>query len=171
MFTVVSFSVGESLWPWMVAALLALVPVLAAVLLRGVREAPRWLAVVAPAAVVGFIGAYQWVSYAFVAPRLLFLLPFYLLLLVRGARAWTGLGTTACTGVALLSLCGLAAYFEQTGFLNKAYVSPTGPSRTRSAPARTTDQSPSFSITAAATSPPWRPACRARRAPCTSQIQ
>lgn len=124
-FAVVSFSVGESLWPWMVVALLALAPVLVAVLLRGVREAPVWLAFVAPAAVVGFIGAYQWVSYAFVAPRLLFLLPFYLLLLVHGARVWTGLGTAVCTGLALLSLGGIAAYFEQTGFLNKAYVLPT----------------------------------------------
>jgi hypothetical protein len=124
-FTVVSFSVGESLWPWMVVALLALAPALAVVLLRGVRAAPVWLAFVAPAALVGFIGAYQWVSYAFVAPRLLFLLPFYLLLLVHGARRLAGFGTAVCTGVALLSLGGIAAYFEQTGFLNKAYVLPT----------------------------------------------
>lgn len=124
-YTLVSFSVGESLWPWMFAALLVLAPVLGAVLLRGVREAPGWLAFVAPTAVIAFIGAYQWVSYAFVAARVLFLLPFYLLLLVHGARVWTGLGTTVCAGLALLSLGGITAYVEQSGFLNKAYVLPT----------------------------------------------
>ena len=50
----------RSLWPWMVAALLVLAPALAVVLLRGVRAAPVWLAFVAPAAVVAFVGAYQW---------------------------------------------------------------------------------------------------------------
>jgi hypothetical protein len=124
-FTAVSFTAGESLWPWMVAALLAFAPLLAAVLLRGVRAAPGWLGFVAPAAVVGFAGAYQWVSCAFVAPRLLFLLPFYLLLLVHGARVRTAFGTGVCSGLALLSLGGIAAYFEQSGFLNKAYVVPT----------------------------------------------
>jgi hypothetical protein len=109
----------------MIAALLLLAPALAVMLVRGVREAPPWLAFVAPAAVVGFIGAYHWVSYAFVAPRLLFLLPFYLLLLVQGARVQTGAGTAVCAGVALLSLGGIAAYFDQAGFLNKAYVIPT----------------------------------------------
>ena len=125
-FTAVSFSVGEALWPWTVAALPVIALLLAAALLRGVRERPAWLAAVAPAAAVAFLGARQWVSYAFVAARLLFLLPFYLLLIVRGARVPTRLGTALCAALALFSLAGIAAYFEQTGFLNKAYVLPTG---------------------------------------------
>ena len=39
-FTAVSFSVGESLWPWMAGALLVLAPLLATVLLRGLRAPP-----------------------------------------------------------------------------------------------------------------------------------
>jgi hypothetical protein len=124
-YTAVSFSIGESLWWWMVALLLLLAPSLAVVLVRGVRAMPDWLAVVAPTGAIAFIGAYQWVSYAFVAGRLLFLLPFYLLLLVRGARASAGLGAAACAALALLSLGGISAYVEQSGFLNKAYVVPT----------------------------------------------
>ncbi len=124
-FTFASFSVGESLPPWMIAALLVLSPGLAVVLWRALREPPAWLAVVAPAAVIGFLGAYQWVSSVFVAARLVFLLPFYLLLLVHGARGRARLGTVVCTALAVVSLGGIACYFGQIGFLNKAYVVPT----------------------------------------------
>ena len=124
-FAFVSFSIGESIPAWALVAFLLLSPALVLVLVRGLREPPLWLGVVAPAALVGFVGGNHWVSYAFVAPRLLFLLPFYLLLVVRGARVQPRLGTVVCAGVAVLSLAGVVAYFEQTGFLNKAYLVPT----------------------------------------------
>jgi hypothetical protein len=124
-YSAISFSVGESLWPWMVAALLPLAPLLAVLLVRGARERPEWLAIVVPTAAIAVVGACQWVSYAFVAARLLFLLPFYLLLLVRGARPATRLGSAVCAGLAVLSLGGLSAYVAQSGFLNKAYLLPS----------------------------------------------
>jgi hypothetical protein len=123
-YTAVSFSIGESVQPWMLGVLLALGPGLVVLLLAALRPPPAWLALVAAAAVIGFAGAGQWVSYAFVAPRLLFLLPFYLLVLVRGASAHPRLGALVCGGLALASIGGIAAYFAEAGFLNKAYVIP-----------------------------------------------
>ena len=123
-FTAVSFSIGESVRPWMIGVLLALTPALAVLLVAGLRPAPPWLAVVAPAALIATVGACRWVSYAFVAPRLLFLLPFYLLVLVRGARIRARLGNVVCAALAVASCGGIAAYFGQIGFLNKAYVIP-----------------------------------------------
>ena len=124
-FLAVSFTAGEALPSWMLAALAVLAPLVAIALLRGMRERPSWGRFVAPAAGLGFVGAYQWVSYAFVAGRLLFLLPFYLMLLVHGARPAVRSGAALCAAVALLSLGGIGAYFAQSGFLNKAYVVPT----------------------------------------------
>jgi hypothetical protein len=122
-FTAVSFSIGESVLPWMLGVL-ALTPALVVLLAAGLRPAPPWLAVVAPAALIATVGACRWVSYAFVAPRLLFLLPFYLLVLVRGARTRARLGNVVCAALAVASCGGIAAYFGQIGFLNKAYVIP-----------------------------------------------
>ena len=124
-FTALSFSVGETLWPWMLVGAALLAPLVVAMLLRGLRPAPAWLGIVVPAAVIGFVGAQQWVSYAFVPARLLFLLPFCLLLFVRGAQRHGGLGTVACAAAVLLSLAGIAAYFGQVDFLNKAYCVPS----------------------------------------------
>ena len=63
-------------------------------------------------------------SYAFVAGRLLFLLPFYLLALVSGGRAMPRLRVAVCGALLVLSVAGISGYFAQTGFLNKAYVIP-----------------------------------------------
>jgi len=123
-FMAVSFSIGEAVWPWMIVSLAVLAPVVAILFAGGLRQSPPWLAAVAPAAVIGFVAAGQWVSYAFVAGRLLFLLPFYLLLLVHGGRAHPRLGALAYAGLVILSVGGISAYFAQSGFLNKAYVIP-----------------------------------------------
>ena len=62
-------------------------PAMVWMLWTGVRRAPDWFAVVLPVALVGYLGASRWVSFAFIPARLLFLLPFYLLLLVRSRGA------------------------------------------------------------------------------------
>ena len=123
-YALVSFSVGESLWSWMSLGLVPLAAGLAVLLWRALCSPPPWLALVVPAAAIAFAGASQWVSFAFVAARLLFLLPFYLLLLLHGARNAPRLRATVGGLWLALSLGGISAYFAGVGFLNQAYVIP-----------------------------------------------
>ena len=123
-YALLSFSVGEALWPWIPALVSLLALGLALWLWRALRAPPAWLALLLPVAAIAWLGATRWVSYAFVAARLLFLLPFYLLLLLHGVRDAPRL-RTAVGGLWLaLSIAGLAAYFAGVGFLNQAYVIP-----------------------------------------------
>lgn len=123
-FTVIAFAIGESVQPWMIIALLLLAAPLALLVAQGIRQRPAWLAFAVPAALIAFVGARHWVSYAFVAGRLLFLVPFYFLLIVLGGRAMPRLRAAVAVALLLLSLGGIRAYFDQEGFLNKAYVIP-----------------------------------------------
>ena len=123
-YTFIAFAIGEAVQAWMIGALALLALPIAVLALEGVRARPPWLAFAAPAALIAFVGAHQWVSYAFVAARLLFLLPFALLLLVSGARTRPRLRASVCAALAALALAGNHAYFRQSGFLNKAYVVP-----------------------------------------------
>src|SRR5206468_3303482 len=61
-------------------------------------------------------GVVHWVSFAFVPARLLFLLPFWVLLITR--RAWIAVV------LAGLSVVSLVSYFRQENFLNKGYLLP-----------------------------------------------
>jgi hypothetical protein len=56
--------------------------------------------------------------------RLAFLLPFQLLLLLRGCERRPRLGTAVVAGLVLTSLLGAASYHRQRDFLNKAYLVP-----------------------------------------------
>ncbi len=123
-YTFVSFSFGEMLPPWVAGLALLLVPAVLALLWTALTAPPGWLQLLLPAALIGFAGASQWVSYAFVAARLFFLFPFYLLLLLHGARKRRTLGTIACGGLLCVSLLSDASYFRQDGFLNKGYLIP-----------------------------------------------
>jgi hypothetical protein len=123
-YTAVSATVGETFHPWMLPAVAAVTPAAVLLAVRGGRTHNEWLGVVLPAAIVGFAGAVQWVSYAFVASRLLFLLPFYLLLVVSAGRVWPRARAVTCGAMLCLSAAAIAMYFQQVGFLNKAYVIP-----------------------------------------------
>jgi hypothetical protein len=79
-------------------------------------------------AAIGFIGVARWVSYPFMPARMLFVLPFFLLLVAQGAtqgsvasRRW---GSLAVAAMLLLSLSGIWCYFHKTGFRNKQYPLP-----------------------------------------------
>src|ERR1019366_9452520 len=79
----------------------------------------------------------RWVSYPFVPARMLFVLPFFLLLLARGAAqdssqgaathatgVWRRWGNAAVAAMLLVSLSGIWCYFHKTGFRNKQYPLP-----------------------------------------------
>jgi hypothetical protein len=119
-----SFSIGETPPGWVVVAAAALAPAMVWTLWTGVRRAPDWFAVVLPMALVSYLGASRWVSFAFIPARLLFVLPFYLLLLVRSREASKRLGAIVCGGLLCLSAGSIVSYFQQVNFLNKGYLVP-----------------------------------------------
>jgi hypothetical protein len=103
-------------------------PLLAVVTWQGSRRNPElgWLA--AALAAIGFIGVARWVSYPFVPARMLFVLPFFLLLVAQGATQGSGAsrrwGNLAVAAMLLISLSGIWCYFHKTGFRNKQYPLP-----------------------------------------------
>ncbi len=123
-----SFVMGEAVPDWLLILGALLVPLVAAVAWRGARRAPElaWLA--AGLSVIGFIGVARWVSYPFVPARMLFVLPFFLLLIAQGAARGAGVaprwGNMAVAAMLLVSLSGVWCYFHKTGFRNKQYPMP-----------------------------------------------
>ena len=127
-----SFVMGEAVPDAVLVLGALLLPLLAAVAWQGARRTPEvaWLA--AALSAIGFIGVARWVSYPFVPARMLFVLPFFLLLLAQGAahgaaRGADGpprWGNPAVAGMVLLSLSGVWCYFHETGFRNKQYPLP-----------------------------------------------
>jgi hypothetical protein len=122
-YTFVTATFGESLpvWSYVLAAMVS--PVVFWLLARGARQRPEWLWVVIVAAVVGYCGAATGVIFSLIPARLLFLLPFYLLLLVLG-RERTAVGTACLVLLLCLSGSAIASYYRGRNFLNKGYVLP-----------------------------------------------
>jgi hypothetical protein len=112
----VSFTFGETLPPWVMVGGAILAPALVAALWRSLKNPPEWLPLVSVAAALAYMGAGRWVSFGFVPARLLFVLPFYLMLLAR--RTWIPVA------LACLSIGSLYSYFHKEDFLNKGYVLP-----------------------------------------------
>jgi hypothetical protein len=123
-YTALTFTAGETWWRWTPLALVPLAGLLGALLWRALRRPPAWLGLVAIAAVIAFVGATRWVSVGFVAARLLFVLPFAILLLVRGGEGAPRLRAVALSAWLAMSLAGVAAYASGGAFLNQAYVIP-----------------------------------------------
>jgi hypothetical protein len=124
-----SFVMGEAVPDWVLVPGALLLPLLAAVVWRGARRSPEvaWLA--AALGAIGFIGVARWVSYPFVPARMLFVLPFFLLLIAQGAagggdRGIPRWGNLAVAAMLLVSLSGVWCYFHKTGFRNKQYPLP-----------------------------------------------
>jgi hypothetical protein len=119
-----SFVMGEAV-PDAALVLGALsMPLVAALVWRGARRTPEvaWLA--AALCAIGFTGVARWVSYPFVPARMLFVLPFFLLLIARGAAGSRRWGNLALAATLLLSVSGVCCYFLKTGFRNKQYPMP-----------------------------------------------
>jgi hypothetical protein len=75
-------------------------------------------------ALIAFIGVARWVPFHGTPARLLFLFPFYLILLVTGREAFPRAATAILALLALLSCAGVQSYFERSDFLNKGYAMP-----------------------------------------------
>jgi hypothetical protein len=93
-------------------------------LLDGVRQYPRTAALAAILSAFGFAGVLRWVSYPFVPARMLFVLPFFLLLVVAGAGIRRRAGNFVLGSMLLLSITGIWCYFEGVAFRNKEYPMP-----------------------------------------------
>ncbi len=124
-----SFTFGESFPLWAVVLSAALTPAIIWLLWRGLRcdrdaRLGSSVPVVGLAAVIGYAGAASWVAFAFTPARLLFLLPFYLLWIVRGKERTPKAGMVVCAGLVVVWASALSSYFHQTGFLNKGYLIP-----------------------------------------------
>jgi hypothetical protein len=119
-----SFVMGEAVPDAVLVFGALLLPLLAALAWRGARRTPEvaWLAGALGA--IGFIGVARWVSYPFVPARMLFVLPFFLLLIARGAVGRPRWGNPLVAAMLLLSLSGIWCYFHKTGFRNKQYAMP-----------------------------------------------
>ena len=119
-----SFAFGESvplrLLP--VTALLAL-PCLWLVV-SGARLRRNWLWPALFAGAVASLGATRWVSYPFIAARLLFLLPLFLLALAAGVTKKGRLGTALAVILFTVDFVGLCSYYGARDLLNPAYLVP-----------------------------------------------
>ena len=120
----VSFTFGECLTTAAVVVSAFLSPFLVWWAVRALRPVPEWFPLVASTAVVAHAGVAAWVSFPFMPARLLFLWPFWILLLVRGTQARGRPGRLVLVVWLAVSLLGVASYYRQQGFLNKGYVAP-----------------------------------------------
>lgn len=119
-----SFTMGEAVPDPILLAGMAALAVILWLMLEGAREYPRTAALSTILTVTGLIGVVRWVSYPFVPARLLFVLPYFLLLVVAGAGRHRRAGNFALGAMLALSLSGIWCYFHDTGFRNKEYPMP-----------------------------------------------
>ncbi|MFB3778954.1 MAG: hypothetical protein ACE141_15150 [Bryobacteraceae bacterium] len=119
-----SFSLGETPPLWVLIAGMLLLPAILCLIWMGARTRPEWLGVLAVAALAGYAGAARWVAFVFTPGRLLFLLPFFLMLLALGLAQSGRTGWLAGGALVCLSGFSIGSYFNKTEFLNKGYLLP-----------------------------------------------
>ena len=119
-----SFGFGETPPLWVLAGAALLTPGILYLLWKGASRPPAWLMLIVPVAIAAYLGAGRWVSFVFVPARLLFLLPFFLLLVVNGATRSRCAGLVVLAALLCLSAGSIAGYFRQSDFLNKTYLLP-----------------------------------------------
>jgi len=109
-----SFTLGETPSIIVVVCGALLAPLIALALWREHRQ--QWLPAILIAGVIGYASVTHVVSFAFTPARLLFILPFYLILLTK--RTWM------VVALSCLSVISLYSYYRQQDFLNKGYILP-----------------------------------------------
>jgi hypothetical protein len=114
----VSFSFGETVSTLSLMLSVILTPFVIYALWRGVATRPNWLPIVLTSSGIAWIGVSRFGQFVFTPAHLLFILPFFLFLIVRGMNR--------LVFVALLVLYAGAdyAYFTSSGFLVKPYATP-----------------------------------------------
>jgi hypothetical protein len=113
-----SFSFGETLSTVNLLLSAVLAPVVIYALWRAVRTQPPWLPIVLVATGIAWVGVSRFEQFVFMPAHLLFVLPFFLILIVRQMNS--------LVFIALLVLYASAdyAYFTRSGFLVKPYATP-----------------------------------------------
>jgi hypothetical protein len=120
----VSFSFGETISTPGIVLATALTPVVLYALYRAVRSWPDWLSLVVAASVVGYIGVSRFNSFPFTPSHMLFALPFFILLLIKGIEASYRHSSVIFAGLLAVYVLADYSYFTKGGFLNKEYCVP-----------------------------------------------
>lgn len=119
----VSFSFGETLSLAEILIGVILSPIVVWAVITAARRHREWLGMIALAGAIAYIGVSRWTGYPFTPARVLFLLPFFLILVADGIGGMRL--ARAATGVLVLAYAlGDYSYFARTGFLNKEYCVP-----------------------------------------------
>jgi hypothetical protein len=122
----VSFTFGEMVSTAGLILAAALTPVLLYALYRAVRPAPSWLGLVATASAIGYVGVSRWIGFPFAASRVLFALPFFLMLLVMGIERAYRHSAVIFAGLLVVYVAADYCYFTRTGYLAKGLCAPYG---------------------------------------------
>jgi len=120
----ISLSFGEALSDFSVVLASLMTPVIVYSLWGAVRSRPSWLGLVTAAAGIGFVGVNRWSGFPFTPSHVLFALPFFLMLLVRGIDENFRRRSLALLGIAVLYVSGAYNYFAKSGYLNPGYAMP-----------------------------------------------
>jgi hypothetical protein len=114
----VSFSFGQTLSTVTLLLSVALTPIVIYALWRGSRTRSTWLPIVLMAAGIAWIGVSRFEQFVFMPAHLLFVLPFFLLLILRQ------MNPLAFATLLVLYAAADYAYFTRSGFLVKPYAAP-----------------------------------------------
>jgi hypothetical protein len=114
----VSFSFGETVSTVSLLLSVALTPVVIYALWRAVGTRPSWLPIVLVATGIAWIGVSQHNQFVFMPSHLLFVLPFFLILILRQ------MNSLAFAALLVLYATADYAYFTKSGFLVKPYATP-----------------------------------------------
>ena len=114
----VSFSFGETLPTVSLLLSVALTPVVIYTLWRAVRNRPAWFPIVLVVTGIAWIGVSRYNQFVFMPSHLLFVLPFFLMLILRQMNLLV-------FAVLLVIYAGADyGYFTRSGFLVKPYATP-----------------------------------------------
>jgi hypothetical protein len=114
----VSFSFGETVSTVSLLLSAALTPVVVYALWRAVGSRPAWLPIVLVATGIAWIGVSRFNQFVFMPSHLMFVLPFFLILILRQ------MNSLAFAALLVLYASADYAYFSKSGFLVKPYVTP-----------------------------------------------
>jgi len=121
-YTFTAFNFGESIPPWGILLAAGVSPALLWALWKAWRRTDRVPLLFLAVAGIAYFGASAWVTFAFLGARLLFLLPFYYLFLLRGLDTRRIAGLAAYAALVIVACGGLGSYYRKRDFLNKGYL-------------------------------------------------